>query len=279
MRTRFAPSPTGFLHLGNAYSALVGYELARHFGGEFLIRIEDIDQPRCTTAFEAAIFEDLRWLGLDWVKSVLRQSDRHLAYHLAVEELISQELCYPCRCTRKDIQAALSAPQEGASGGPDGPVYPGTCRHRSMTEAGPNDAIRLDMARAWNALKGRNLYFQEFLRSPGNYTVGADIVATCGDIVVARKDIGTSYHVAVVVDDAFQQITDVVRGEDMFSATPIHVVLQSLLSLPMPNYHHHRLVRDVHGKRISKREDGTTLQSFRNKNLDPDDLKAMITDL
>ncbi len=281
MITRFAPSPTGLLHLGHAYSALVAWDLARAAGGQFLLRIEDIDQPRCRPEYEDAIFRDLRALGLDWPKPVLRQSARLPAYAAALEQLGALGVTYPCSCTRGDIRAALSAPQEGAGGrpdrpdGPDGPIYPGTCRARPLADRRPGDAIRLNMARAV-ALTG-DIAFDETGTAPGRYIkTPSEMIETIGDIVLARRDIGTSYHLAVVVDDAHQGITDVVRGRDLFAATPVHVVLQRLLGLPVPAYHHHRLIRDENGRRLAKRDNARALARLFDEGLDASAIRARL---
>ena len=250
--TRFAPSPTGYLHLGHAFSALIAWGRP----GRCLLRIEDIDRPRCRPEFEAAIAEDLRWLGLRWPEPVWRQSDRMGHYAAALDRLIALGVCYPCRCTRAEIRAALSAPQEGASA----PAYPGTCRGRSMAEAGPNDAIRLDLHRAL-ALAG---------------PVGFSETGPLGDVVLARRDIGTSYHIAVVVDDAAQGITEVVRGADLFEATPLHRLLQALLELREPSYHHHALIRDADGRRLAKRDDARAIRRYRADGATPAEVAALV---
>lgn len=276
MITRFAPSPTGLLHLGHAFSALTAWDMAEANGGRFLLRIEDIDRPRCQPEFEVAIHDDLHWLGLDWPQPAMRQSDRLPAYDAALARLADMGLTYPCSCTRADIREALSAPQEGAQPGPDGPHYPGTCRARPMSERKPDDAIRLDIARA-AALTGA-LAFSE--TGPGHDTAQTmppeRLAHEIGDIVLARRDIGTSYHLAVVVDDAAQAISHVVRGEDLFSATPIHVLLQRLLDLPTPTYHHHRLIRDEAGHRLAKRDDARAIRSFRAAGHSPADIRRMV---
>ncbi|TNF62582.1 MAG: tRNA glutamyl-Q(34) synthetase GluQRS [Rhodobacteraceae bacterium] len=277
-RTRFAPSPTGPLHLGHAYSALVA--AGRADPGGFLLRIEDIDHARCRPEHEAAIFEDLRWLGLDWPEPVLRQSDRLPLYRGAVDRLAAMGLVYPCRCRRGDIREALSAPQEGAEPvqGPDGPVYPGTCRGRRMAEAGPGDALRLDMKAALEQIGLASVSFTE--SGPGLARLPAmtagQMLAGIGDVVLARRDIGTSYHIAVVVDDAAQHITEVVRGADLFEATFLHVVLQRLLELPTPSYHHHALIRDEAGKRLAKRDDARALARYRAEGATPADIRRMV---
>ena len=277
MRTRFAPSPTGLLHLGHAFSALTAWDMARAAGGGFVLRIEDIDQPRCRPEYEAAIYDDLRWLGLAWPAPVLRQSERLPAYRGALARLADLGLTYPCSCSRGDIRAALAAPQEGApANGPDGPLYPGTCRGRPMADLRPGDAIRLDMARARAHLPARLGFRETGPAEPGRHEfAGEDLPGLTGDIVLARRDIGTSYHLAVVVDDAHQAISHVVRGEDLFSATPIHVVLQNLLGLPVPHYHHHRLIRDAKGRRLAKRDRARALASLRQSGATPRDIRAM----
>jgi glutamyl-Q tRNA(Asp) synthetase len=274
--TRFAPSPTGPLHLGHAFSALTAFDLAGPHG-TFLLRIEDIDTPRSKPEWEAQIYDDLHWLGLTWPSPVMRQSDRMPAYRAALDQLAAMDLLYPCRCTRGDLRSALSAPQEGAPMfGPDGPIYPGTCRHRTMAEAGPQDAIRLNMARAaalagpteWLEINGMHV-------TPHAITAGA-LVSEIGDIILARRDIGSSYHLAVTVDDADQGVTLVTRGEDLAQATPIHVLLQRLLGLPTPDYHHHRLIRDAAGKRLAKRDDARALSLFRAEGATPQDIRRMV---
>ena len=266
--TRFAPSPTGPLHLGHAYAALV----AATRGDRFLLRIEDIDIARCKPEWEQAIQDDLRWLGLTWEGPVLHQSTRLQAYQSALDQLSAQGMTYQCTCTRGDIRAALSAPQEGAAViGPDGPVYPGTCRGRHH----PDGAVRLDMAAAMARLG--DISFAETGTRPGTYRFDAiRMTKEIGDIVLARRDIGTSYHLAVVVDDAAQGITEVTRGEDLFDATAIHVVLQRLLGLPTPIYHHHRLIRDDQGKRLAKRDDARALAKYRAEGATPADIRRMV---
>lgn len=275
--TRFAPSPTGPLHLGHAYAALVAANLAAP--GRFLLRIEDIDQSRCRPEYEAMIAEDLHWLGLGWPLPVMRQSDRLPAYRAALDRLTALGLTYPCQCRRADIRAALSAPQEGAPViGPDGPVYPGTCRHRSMAEAGPGDAIRLNAAAALAHLNLGEIAFEDENIAPGipHRLSAADFVAGVGDVVLARRGMGTSYHLSVVVDDAAQGITLVTRGKDLLDSTHIHVLLQRLLDLPVPRYHHHRLIRDAAGKRLAKRDDARALRLYRAEGATPADIRRML---
>ena len=276
MITRFAPSPTGPLHLGHAYSALLAHDIARDRGGTFLLRIEDIDRARARPEWEALIFEDLHWLGLDWPIPVMRQSDRLPAYARALKRLTDLGLTYPCTCTRADIRAALAAPQEGAPLlGPDGLVYPGTCRgqHRDADSA----AIRLDMAHAIAALPADLAFTETGPRHQGTHIVDpVQLMEGVGDIVLARPGLGTSYHLAVAIDDAAQNITDVIRGEDLFDATQIHCLLQSLLELPTPTYHHHALIRNDMGKRLAKRDDARAIRKYREDGATPTDIRRMV---
>lgn len=271
MRTRFAPSPTGPLHLGHAHSALTAWERGGPEG--FLLRIEDIDAARCRPEWETLIAEDLAWLGLAWPEP-MRQSDRHPAYAAALARLAARGLTYPCRCRRADIRAALSAPQEGVQG-PDGLVYPGTCRGRSMAEAGPDDTIRLDVARA--AARAGPLGWRDTGPvATGRHAVAErTLTAEVGDVALARRGTGTSYHLAVVVDDAAQGIEEVVRGADLLDATAIHVLLQDLLGLPRPLYHHHRLIRDGAGRRLAKRDDARSIRSYREAGLSPAEVRGL----
>jgi glutamyl-Q tRNA(Asp) synthetase len=299
--TRFAPSPTGPLHLGHAYSAFLAHDMAMTEGGTFLLRIEDIDQSRCRPAWEAQIYDDLQWLGLWWPEPVMRQSTRAAVYRDAIAGLEERGYLYPCRCNRRDILAATSAPQEGSVPmmGPDGIVYPGTCRDwGGSVRAGYADGtdmhdypLRLDMRRAGQIVCEHRIArasgcqyfvdFQEHGRSPdgqhGLIETSRDVLVTdIGDIVIARRDMGTSYHLSVVVDDAAQGITHVTRGEDLFDATKIHVVLQRLLGLPTPIYHHHRLIRDDQGKRLAKRDDARALSKYRAEGATPQDIRRMV---
>ena len=266
--TRFAPSPTGLLHLGHAFSALTAAAQ-----GDFHLRIEDIDRDRCRPEYEAAIFEDLAWLGLDWPQPVMRQSDRMPAYQDALARLAP--LTYPCRCRRGDIRAALSAPQEGAlPAGPDGLIYPGTCRHRDLRDAGPDDVIRLDAGRAFDALGLDSIGFTD--QGQSHILTRQQFLAGIGDVVLSRRGMGTSYHLAVVVDDAAQGITLVTRGMDLFASTHIHVLLQHLLDLPTPAYLHHRLIRDTAGRRLAKRDDARAIRQYRADGASPDDIRRMV---
>ena len=283
-RTRFAPSPTGPLHRGHAYSALLAHDMARAHGGVFLLRIEDIDQSRSRPGWEKQIYDDLSWLGLTWDEDVMRQSDRLTHYRSALEDLWHRGLLYPCVCSRRDITEALSAPQETVNAvGPDGPVYPGTCRHHAPKDPSApmpeGVALRLYTSRAIEALTGESaLSFHEDLYTGSHITPvePGTLVAEVGDVVLARKDMGTSYHLAVVLDDAAQGVTNVVRGQDLFEATQIHVLLQRLLGLPTPHYHHHELIRDANGKRLAKRDDARAISKFREDGASPEDIRRMV---
>jgi glutamyl-Q tRNA(Asp) synthetase len=280
--TRFAPSPTGPLHLGHAYSAILAHDMARAAKGRFLLRIEDIDETRARPEWETQIYDDLHWLGLSWETPVWRQSDHMTDYARVIDHLLDQGLLYPCTCNRRDIQAALSAPQEGITAfGPDGPIYPGTCRGMSqMPETLQDAALRLDILLARTQIT-EPLEFLETGHRPQGDTGRIrfdheDLTHTLGDIVLARRDMGTSYHLSVVLDDAAQGVTHVVRGADLFDATRIHVVLQKLLGLPTPAYHHHRLIRDETGKRLAKRDDARAISKYRADGATPDDIRAMV---
>jgi glutamyl-Q tRNA(Asp) synthetase len=282
-RTRFAPSPTGPLHLGHAYSVLIAQARAKQENGAFLLRIEDIDTSRARDHWEAQIYDDLRWLGIRWEEPVLRQSDNMPAYGAALEQLWQAGLLYPCTCNRRDILAAASAPQEGApSLGPDGLIYPGTCRPRDSQNLGPmphDVALRLDVARAALQLPPV-ICFLNAEAPHATYalkTMTLDAFQTrIGDIVVARRDMGTSYHLSVVVDDAAQSVTEVIRGADLLDATFIHVVLQRLLDLPTPSYLHHQLIRDNAGKRLAKRDDARAIAKYRAEGATPADIRRMV---
>lgn len=261
--TRFAPSPSGFLHLGHAYAALFAWQLAERSNGQFVLRIEDIDSARSQPKYEAAIYEDLSWLGISWPEPVLRQSERMGVYGAALDRLDEMGLLYPCFCTRKDILAEINR-SAGAPHprGPDGPVYPGICRGIGNSErderiaAGAAYALRLDVAEA--AKMVGDLSWHD--RTRGTQQVQADQL---GDVVLARKDIATSYHLAVTVDDAAQGITVVTRGDDLFEATHIHRLLQALLGLDVPEWHHTPMLTDPSGKRLAKRDNAFTLRELR----------------
>ncbi|TDK47384.1 tRNA glutamyl-Q(34) synthetase GluQRS [Antarcticimicrobium luteum] len=275
--TRFAPSPTGPLHLGHAYSALLAQDMARAAGGTFLLRIEDIDQSRARPEWEALIYDDLHWLGLRWPNPVMRQSERMDRYSAALDRLADMDLTYPCRCRRGDIEAAAGAPQEGVPRfGPDGRIYPGTCHARPMAEAGAEDVIRLNMDKATAALPPLG-FAETGPAHEGRHALDRDhLCRAVGDIVLVRRRMGSSYHLSVVVDDADQGITDVVRGLDLFEATQIHVLLQHLLGLPTPIYHHHRLIRDDQGKRLAKRDDARAIAKYRADGATPEDIRRMV---
>lgn len=273
--TRFAPSPTGPLHLGHAFSALTAQARANAAGGVMLLRIEDIDPARSKPEWEAAIHRDLAWLGVGYPRPVMRQSERLAEYRAALARLEGLGVLYPCGCSRGDIRAALSAPQEGATG-PDGVIYPGTCRGRAIADAGSGDAIRLDMDRAM-ALAGGLEFTESGPEFAGVHRFDAGFMRErVGDVVLARRDFGTSYHLSVVVDDAAQGVTEVVRGADLFEAVPIHLLLQRLLGLPAPAYHHHRLIRDEAGKRLAKRDDARALAKYRADGATPADIRRMV---
>lgn len=271
--TRFAPSPTGWLHLGHAFAALFASREAD--GGSFLIRLEDIDATRARPEYEEAIFEDLAWLGLSWEKPVRRQSDHFDDYRSALGQLEAKGLLYPCFCTRREIQDEI-ARAGNAPQGPDGPLYPGTCRHLDADErqqrlaSGAAYALRLDVMKALKLLDAP-LTFTELSR--GEITADPSIF---GDVVLARKDTPASYHLAVVVDDALQGITLVTRGEDLLPATHLHRLLQHLLGLPVPRWHHHRLLTDESGKRLAKRDDARSLRSLREAGWTPERVRALI---
>jgi len=272
--TRFAPSPTGPLHLGHAFSAMLAHDMARAENGTFLLRIDDLDHSRSRPEWEAQIYDDLTWLGLSWPSPILRQSTRLPRYRAALETLWDQGFLYPCSCSRSDIRAAASAPQEGAPlHGPDGVIYPGTCRPTTPpTGPMPQDtALRLDIARACEMLS-KPLFCIE----KGEAVAPCHLAETVGDAVLARRDMGASYHLSVVLDDADQHVTHVIRGEDLQDATQIHVLLQRLLGLPTPAYHHHRLIRDDHGKRLAKRDDARAIATYRAEGASPQDIRKLI---
>ena len=277
-RTRFAPSPTGPLHLGHAYSAILAHDSARAAGGAFLLRIDDIDQSRARPIWEKQIHDDLAWLGLTWDGPPRRQSDHLADYRATLDGLAARGLTYPCRCTRRDIREAALAPQEGpAPVGPDGLVYPGTCRARPMTAAQGTDAIRLNMQAALAALPDLPAFTETGPDHPGRHPIDpARMTDAVGDVVLARPGMGASYHLSVVVDDAAQAISHVIRGADLFEATAIHVVLQRLLGLPSPIYHHHRLIRDAAGTRLAKRDDARAIATYRAEGATPQDIRRMV---
>ena len=268
--TRFAPSPTGELHLGHVYSALTAWRRARAVGGQFLLRIEDIDIRRCKREFEAAMLADLAWLRLDWDGALRRQSDHFADYGKVLDGLGRRGLVYPCFCTRADIALSANAPH-----GPDGPLYPGTCRHRSADErrdliaAGREFCLRLDSSRAAAEAGPYDFVDERFGRSPGQPQV-------LGDVVIARKDTPTSYHLAVTVDDHLQGVTLVTRGEDILPSTHVHVLLQRLLGYDTPAYAHHRLLLGPDGKRLAKRDRAATIRALREDGKTPEDVFSLL---
>ena len=282
---RFAPSPTGLLHIGHAWSAILSHDRAKQASGRFLLRIEDIDGTRSRPEFIDAIERDLAWLGLDWDGPVLLQSERLGLYAEAIDRLKAMGLLYPCFCTRAEIAASLSAPHGDA-----GPLYPGTCRHltddvREQRQAGEQHAWRLDMARALDLLSPAAEEMPDQFRHDGRLVwhdeIAGDVVATPemhGDVILARKDAPASYHLAVTLDDAAQGVTHVVRGRDLFAATHVHRLLQALLGLPTPLYRHHALIADDSGERLAKRNKAPTLEAMRAAGMGgralADDLRA-----
>jgi glutamyl-Q tRNA(Asp) synthetase len=279
---RFAPSPNGEMHLGHALSALIGYARARACGGRFLVRIEDIDGGRSRPQFVAQIFADLAWLGIAWEEPVVFQSQRMPAYRAAAQRLEAMGLVYPCFATRAEIEAAAA----GGPVDPDGaPLYPGLFKGRDRSEiarrqaAGEPFALRIDMGAAIAAtaakLGGARLVFSE-LGEDGAARVVEARPERWGDTVIVRKDVATSYHLAVVVDDAWQGITHVTRGRDLYAATALHRLLQVLLDLPAPLYHHHRLITDAAGRKLAKSARDTSLKSLRESGCTPADIGRMV---
>ncbi len=270
--------------------------MARAAGGTFLLRLEDIDQTRARAEWEDLIYEDLAWLGLTWDGPVWRQSERLESYAQALDDLWARDLLFPCTCSRRDILEALAAPQEGAPMGPDGVIYPGTCRGStglpwSLQDRPTDQALRLFMSQAALAVRDHHVTgpgetrwtvgFEETGAGPEGQTGWIEttheaLATRIGDVVLARREMGTSYHLSVVLDDAAQGITHVIRGQDLFEATPIHVVLQRLLGLTTPLYHHHRLIRDEAGKRLAKRDDARAIRHFRDEGLGPEDIRRMV---
>jgi len=281
---RFAPSPNGYLHLGHAFSAILNADMAQLTGGRLLLRIEDIDSTRCRPDYEAAIYEDLAWLGLQWEAPAQRQSERSADYRAALGRLDTMGLIYPSFETRAEIARLIAACEtQGAwPRDPDGALlYPGTAKmmsdreRKSRMDSGDPYALRLDMQAAL-ALVG-DLSWIESGASPAGATrmVGAD-PAAWGDVILARKETPTSYHLAVVVDDAAQGITEVVRGRDLFYATAVHRLLQALLGLPQPRYYHHRLILDADGNKLSKSTRSTGLRELRTDGVSAADIRRMV---
>ena len=281
---RFAPSPNGYLHLGHAFSALLNFDLARQTGGRLLLRIEDIDVTRCKPEFEAAIYQDLAWLGIAWEQPVRRQSEHLADYREAVEKLASQGFIYPSFETRAEIARLLA--QREASGGwprdPDGaPLYAGTAKSLSseqrarLLESGAPYALRLDMAAA--CARAGNLGWRERGEGPdGEAGAVAARPEAWGDVILARKETPTSYHLSVVVDDALQGVTEAVRGQDLFWSTSVHRLLQQLLGLPQPAYRHHRLILDAAGRKLSKSTAATGLRELRAAGATPSDIRRLV---
>ncbi|MFI4988582.1 MAG: tRNA glutamyl-Q(34) synthetase GluQRS [Alphaproteobacteria bacterium] len=272
--TRFAPSPTGRLHLGHAYAALFAARAAAQAGGRFLLRIEDIDGTRARPELEDAILADLAWLGLAWEEPVRRQSEHMADYAAALARLEGMGLLYPCFCTRAEIAAEIARAAAAPHGG-EGQLYPGTCRRLASAErrerlaAGRHYALRLDVAAAL-AITGPLAWHD---RERGTVRAAAEMH---GDVVLARKELGTSYHLAVTLDDNIQGVTLVTRGEDLFAATHIHRLLQALLGLEEPDYHHHALLSDTSGRRLAKREGAPTLASLREGGAGPAEVRALV---
>lgn len=272
--TRFAPSPTGALHLGHAYSALFAWDAARSAGGRFLLRIEDIDPNRCRPEYETALKADLAWLGLTWPEPARRQSEHLDDYRAALDRLAGLGVIYPCFCSRQDIQAEM-ARAASAPHGPAAHTYPGTCRHLDPARraerlaAGHPHALRLDVAAA-SRLTGPLRWHD---RALGWQDARTDLL---GDVVLARRDSPTSYHLSVTVDDALQGVTLVTRGRDLLDSTHTHRLLQALLGLPVPDWHHHPLLTNARGERLAKRDMAEGLAAMRAAGMTPTDIRAMI---
>jgi glutamyl-Q tRNA(Asp) synthetase len=281
---RFAPSPNGYLHLGHAFSALLNFDLAQASGGAFLLRIEDIDSARCRPQFETAIYEDLAWLGIGWQAPVRRQSDHLALYTGALKHLMDQGLVYPGFESRAET-ARLVADKDAAGfwpRDPDGvPLYPGAAKHLTAAErkdrmaSGAPYALRLDMAAA-RARTGDLTWHEDGSGPDGETGRVAARPQDWGDVVLARKDTPTSYHLSVVIDDALQGVTHVVRGRDLFWATSVHRVLQELLGLPQPVYRHHPLIRDREGRKLSKSGAATGLRELRAEGRSPQDIRRIV---
>lgn len=270
--TRFAPSPTGRLHLGHAYAALFARQEARTAKGRFLLRIEDIDSTRCRPEFEAGLYEDLEWLGLTWEKPVRRQSEHTAEYQAAIDRLAGDGLLYPCFCTRAEIRAEIA--RSGAAHGPDGALYPGLCRELDPGErearqaAGESYALRLDVKKA-SAAAGE-IFWRDYRQ--GRIRATPEIL---GDVVLARKDVPTSYHLAATLDDDAQGVTLVTRGADLFAATHLHRLLQALLGLKTPEYHHHKLIFGSDGQKLSKSAQSPSLKSLREAGHTAEEVRLM----
>lgn len=274
--TRFAPSPTGPLHLGHAYSAMVAHQMARENDGQFLLRIDDLDQSRARPQWEDQIYEDLTWLGLGWDGPVRKQSDHFTQYAEALASLRQRGLTFECTCSRRDIETAANAPQEGVPNfGPDGRIYPGTCRTRDHPKSEAT-CTRLNMSQAC-ALEALLCFTETGPAHRGRHVISPNsLTLTVGDVVLERRAMAAAYHLAVAVDDAATGITHVVRGEDLFDATQIHVVLHVLLGGEVPTFHHHAIIRDDAGKRLAKRDDARAIATFRAEGATPADIRKMV---
>lgn len=272
--TRFAPSPTGYLHLGHAYSAMFAENIARKTKGNFVLRIEDIDQSRCRPEFVRAICEDLKWLGLSWSGPLLKQSERFQIYQEVLEKLTEADLVYPCFCSRREIQIELES-AVNAPHGPDGSHYPGTCRNLERSQREINIAarrpysLRLDAQRAGSQAGPLEIFDLARGMIPVNPNIS-------GDVILGRKEVTTSYHLAVTIDDAEQGVTIVTRGEDLLPASHIQRLLQKLIGLPETIYEHHRIIKGEDGKRLAKRHRSQTLKSLRDQGITPEGVRKKI---
>ncbi len=278
MITRFAPSPTGPLHLGHAYSAILAHDMAHAQGGQFLLRIDDLDQWRARPEWEELILQDLHWLGLTWDSSVRRQSDHFDTYKTALKSVARYGAVYPCSCSRADIAASVNAPQEGVPEfGPDGRIYQGTCRTRPFTERTPTDALRYDLSKTTGPPSRMPAFTETGPLHAGEHEVTAEHLLTrVGDPILARANLAASYHFAVIIDDAETHVTHVIRGEDLYEATYLQRFLQWELGLSPPIYHHHRLIRDDTGKRLAKRDDARAISKYRADGATPQDIRRMV---
>jgi glutamyl-Q tRNA(Asp) synthetase len=267
--TRFAPSPTGYLHLGHLHSALIGWHAARQAAGHFRLRIEDIDAVRCQPVYEQAIIDDLHWAGLDWFGDIRRQSDHLDSYRSGLDRLREQDLIYPCFCSRKDIAAAVAAPH-----GPDGAIYPGTCRNLAAGLVAERQARGTPYALRFNSRRAAglvgDLHFDDLRH--GRIAVDPDLL---GDVVLARRDVPASYHLCVTLDDDLQGVTLVTRGVDLLQATHVHRLLQAVLGLAIPTYDHHLLLANEAGQRLAKRDQALSLHQMRNNGLSATAVRAL----
>ena len=281
-RTRFAPSPTGPLHLGHAYSALLAYDAARRHGGTFFLRIEDLDQSRVRPEWEELIYQDLEWLGIRWDEDPIKQSQRKEAYFSVLTGLPPAIPTFICTCNRRDIQHAMGAPHiEDTTIGPDGLIYPGTCRTRHYDQSSQDlDTLILRLSvsqieRKIDLLMHSDYSDISFLSHIKKSMTLTDFRERIGEVVLWRRGYA-AYHLASVIDDAYQGITHVIRGHDLMEATHIHVLLQNLLGLATPAYHHHDLIRDENGKRLAKRHDAKAIRKYREDGTSPADIRRMV---